>query len=45
MLTFIILLNMHVRITTCINQKPIVSGDVVQRGDVLADGPSTERAC
>ncbi|MAJ81975.1 MAG: DNA-directed RNA polymerase subunit beta [Legionellales bacterium] len=28
---------------TCINQKPIVNvGDVVQRGDVLADGPSTE---
>ena len=28
---------------TCINQKPIVkSGDVVVRGDVLADGPSTD---
>jgi len=29
---------------TCINQKPIVKvGDVVQKGDVLADGPSTDR--
>ncbi len=28
---------------TCINQKPIVTvGDVVQRGDVLADGSSTD---
>ena len=28
---------------TCINQKPIVNvGDDVMRGDVLADGPSTE---
>ncbi|MEM7696883.1 MAG: DNA-directed RNA polymerase subunit beta [Verrucomicrobiota bacterium] len=28
---------------TCINQKPIVRvGDRVQRGDVIADGPSTE---
>jgi DNA-directed RNA polymerase subunit beta len=28
---------------TCINQKPIVSaGDKVARGDVLADGPSTD---
>ncbi|MBE0492724.1 MAG: DNA-directed RNA polymerase subunit beta [Thiomicrospira sp.] len=28
---------------TCINQKPIVSaGDQVTRGDVLADGPSTD---
>jgi DNA-directed RNA polymerase subunit beta len=28
---------------TCINQRPIVSvGDVVQQGDVLADGPSTD---
>ncbi len=28
---------------TCINQKPIVRvGDVVKRGDVIADGPSTE---
>ena len=28
---------------TCINQKPIVSaGDKVTRGDVLADGPSTD---
>lgn len=28
---------------TCINQKPIVkAGDVVSRGDVLADGPSTD---
>ncbi|BBP42702.1 DNA-directed RNA polymerase subunit beta [Thiosulfativibrio zosterae] len=28
---------------TCINQKPIVkAGDVVTRGDVLADGPSTD---
>jgi len=29
---------------TCINQKPIVSvGDRVEAGEVLADGPSTER--
>ncbi len=29
---------------TCINQKPIVKvGDVVQKGDVLADGSSTDR--
>ena len=28
---------------TCINQKPLVQpGDVVARGDVLADGPSTD---
>lgn len=28
---------------TCINQRPIVEvGDVVQKGDVLADGPSTD---
>jgi DNA-directed RNA polymerase subunit beta len=28
---------------TCINQKPLVSlGDTVARGDVLADGPSTD---
>ncbi|MAH60840.1 MAG: DNA-directed RNA polymerase subunit beta [Legionellales bacterium] len=28
---------------TCINQKPIVNvGDKVERGDVLADGPSTD---
>ncbi len=28
---------------TCFNQKPIVGyGDVVRRGDVVADGPSTE---
>jgi DNA-directed RNA polymerase subunit beta len=28
---------------TCINQRPIVKpGDVVERGDVLADGPSTD---
>jgi DNA-directed RNA polymerase subunit beta len=28
---------------TCINQKPIVkTGDIVSRGDVLADGPSTD---
>jgi len=28
---------------TCINQKPIMNaGDVVQRGDVLADGSSTD---
>jgi DNA-directed RNA polymerase subunit beta len=28
---------------TCINQKPLVKpGDVVKRGDVLADGPSTD---
>jgi len=29
--------------STCINQRPLVKvGDVVQAGDVLADGPSTE---
>jgi DNA-directed RNA polymerase subunit beta len=29
---------------TCINQKPIVSvGDRVEKGEVLADGPSTQR--
>ncbi len=29
---------------TCVNQKPIVRvGDKVKKGDVLADGPSTER--
>jgi len=29
---------------TCFNQKPIVEkGDTVQRGDVIADGPATER--
>ena len=28
---------------TCINQRPLVKpGDVIQRGDVLADGPSTD---
>ena len=28
---------------TCINQKPLVNiGDVVARGDILADGPSTD---
>ena len=28
---------------TCINQKPIVkAGDIVRRGDVMADGPSTD---
>jgi DNA-directed RNA polymerase subunit beta len=28
---------------TCFNQKPIVyTGDVVKRGDIIADGPSTE---
>jgi DNA-directed RNA polymerase subunit beta len=28
---------------TCINQRPLVKvGDVVEKGDVLADGPSTE---
>jgi len=28
---------------TCINQKPIVkAGDMISRGDVLADGPSTD---
>lgn len=28
---------------TCINQRPIVKvGDIVRRGDVLADGPSTD---
>lgn len=29
--------------STCINQKPIVQvGDVVSRGDIIADGPSTD---
>jgi DNA-directed RNA polymerase subunit beta len=29
--------------STCINQKPLVSvGDVVERGDIIADGPSTD---
>ena len=29
--------------STCINQRPLVKvGDVIQQGDVLADGPSTE---
>lgn len=29
---------------TCINQKPIVNvGDTVEKGDILADGPSIER--
>jgi DNA-directed RNA polymerase subunit beta len=29
---------------TCINQKPLVgSGDVVKKGDILADGPSTHQ--
>jgi DNA-directed RNA polymerase subunit beta len=28
---------------TCINQRPLVKvGDVVQRGDIIADGPSTQ---
>ncbi|MEG0902581.1 MAG: DNA-directed RNA polymerase subunit beta, partial [Clostridia bacterium] len=28
---------------TCINQRPLVSkGDVVQRSDIMADGPSTD---
>ncbi|MES1943079.1 DNA-directed RNA polymerase subunit beta [Salinisphaera sp. PC39] len=28
---------------TCLNQKPLVKpGDVIERGDVLADGPSTD---
>ena len=28
---------------TCINQRPLVStGDIVDKGDVLADGPSTD---
>ena len=28
---------------TCINQRPLVKvGDVVQKGDIIADGPSTE---
>ena len=28
---------------TCINQRPLVrSGDKIARGDVLADGPSTD---
>ena len=28
---------------TCINQRPLVNvGDVIERGDVLADGPSTD---
>ncbi|MBM3562375.1 MAG: DNA-directed RNA polymerase subunit beta [Alphaproteobacteria bacterium] len=29
--------------STCINQKPLVRvGDLVQRGDIIADGPSTD---
>ncbi|MFM8607310.1 MAG: DNA-directed RNA polymerase subunit beta [Hyphomicrobiales bacterium] len=29
--------------STCINQKPLVQvGDIVKKGDILADGPSTE---
>ena len=29
--------------STCVNQKPLVRvGDVVRKGDILADGPSTE---
>jgi len=29
--------------STCINQKPLVQvGDVVRKGDIIADGPSTE---
>ena len=29
--------------STCINQRPLVSvGDIVEKGDILADGPSTE---
>jgi len=29
--------------STCINQRPLVKvGDVVQKGDIVADGPSTE---
>ncbi|KQM22046.1 DNA-directed RNA polymerase subunit beta [Novosphingobium sp. Leaf2] len=29
--------------STCINQRPLVKvGDVVEKGDILADGPSTE---
>jgi len=29
---------------TCFNQKPIITeGDMVKRGDVIADGPATER--
>ena len=29
--------------STCINQKPLVRvGDIVQRGDIIADGPSTD---
>ena len=29
---------------TCFNQKPVVSqGDRIKAGDVLADGPATER--
>ncbi|WP_423821652.1 DNA-directed RNA polymerase subunit beta [Salinisphaera sp. SPP-AMP-43] len=28
---------------TCLNQRPLVSpGDIIERGDVLADGPSTD---
>jgi DNA-directed RNA polymerase subunit beta len=30
--------------STCVNQKPLVRvGDVIKKGDVLADGPSTDR--
>ncbi|WP_404479697.1 DNA-directed RNA polymerase subunit beta [Novosphingobium sp. BL-52-GroH] len=29
--------------STCINQRPLVKvGDIIQKGDILADGPSTE---
>ncbi len=29
--------------STCINQKPLVKvGDVIEKGDIIADGPSTE---
>jgi DNA-directed RNA polymerase subunit beta len=29
--------------STCINQRPLVSvGDVIEKGDILADGPSTD---
>ena len=30
--------------STCVNQKPLVRvGDVIKKGDVIADGPSTDR--
>ena len=28
---------------TCINQRPIIKGEQVEKGDVIADGPSTDK--